>query len=241
MDSFEYFKIGYDIREERLKMKTILMITGTSSISEYFIKQNIVNFNFIATFRSKKKIYNNSEIKWLKLNLYSTISKKLFFSKIKKMHYSSVVISVGVLSNSIKKSYSNRKIRKKIMQINFFEVINLIDKLIKFENSPEKIIVFSSISAHRGSFDEIYASSKAAMNAWVISKNKKVKNSTKIYIISPSLIANTRMYNSMTTETIEKHKQLRESGLVDLGEISSLLCAILSTDASEIAEITLMD
>lgn len=216
------------------------MISGTSSISRFFIENNN-DYNFVSTYRNKKKIFNQEKIKWIKLNLNSRYSKYLFNFKINKIEYDIAIISIGLLSSFYTAKYKWKNINKKVMQINFFEVINLIEQLLGHKKKPERIIVFSSISANRGSFDEIYASSKAALNAWVISKNKKNDKNTKIYIISPSLVEGSSMYNSMSKENIDKHEKLRKKGLVKLYEVADVINSFITEDSSRLPDYQILD
>ena len=66
------------------------------------------------------------------------------------------------------------------------------------------IIFISSISERKGSFDEIYASSKSSLSKIAKSLSVNFGNSLRINVIAPSVIRNTKMYKMMNKKNISK-------------------------------------
>ncbi|MBP9185560.1 MAG: SDR family oxidoreductase [Bacteroidia bacterium] len=67
------------------------------------------------------------------------------------------------------------------------------------------IILLSSPAALKGSYDPIYASAKGAVNALIKTLAKDLAPAIRINAISPSLIADSPVFNRMTPDFREKH------------------------------------
>lgn len=129
------------------------------------------------------------------------------------------------------KKKQHKKTKRKIIEVNFLGITDILEELLN-SNIEEagKIIIMSSISATRGSFDEYYAASKAALSMWAKSINKKFKNKSKVISIAPSLIKNSGMYYRMSSKNIEKHKKKRPAGLLTMENINDCIFDIMKLE-----------
>ena len=114
------------------------------------------------------------------------------------------------------------------MAVNFNGQAKLILKILPMLTSQSRLLLFSSISAQRGSFDPIYAASKGALLSLVKSLASGLPPGARINSIAPGLIQDSAMFLDMTTERQEYHrsqipsKQLLRSQ--DLAKIVFDLC-----------------
>jgi len=115
-----------------------------------------------------------------------------------------------------------------VMAVNFNGQAKLILKILPMLTSQSRLLLFSSISAQRGSFDPIYAASKGALLSLVKSLASGLPPGARINSIAPGLIQDSAMFLDMTTERQEYHrsqipsKQLLRSQ--DLAKIVFDLC-----------------
>jgi 3-oxoacyl-[acyl-carrier protein] reductase len=70
-----------------------------------------------------------------------------------------------------------------------------------------RLLLFSSISAQRGSFDPIYSASKGALLSLVKSLAKSLPKGCRINSIAPGLIQSTTMFEEMTKERQDFHRE----------------------------------
>ena len=86
-----------------------------------------------------------------------------------------------------------------------------------------KILMISSISAQRGSYDPIYAASKGAILSFV----KSIANGlggTRVNAIAPGLIEDSAMFNEMSIERREFHRQQKSNKqLLDISDFSRII------------------
>ena len=81
------------------------------------------------------------------------------------------------------------------MNINFSSQAIILQEIFSLIHSKSKIIMFSSISAQKGSFDPIYAASKGAISSFVKSMVSQIPKGATINAIAPSLIENFHVFS----------------------------------------------
>ena len=105
----------------------------------------------------------------------------------------------------------------KVFSINIIGQIQLISMLQPIMSRKVRILMMSSISAQRGSFDPIYASSKAAISGFTKSMMSTLPKDATINAIAPGLIEESAMFDEMTNERQDFHKNQIHSGKLLLG------------------------
>ncbi len=93
-----------------------------------------------------------------------------------------------------------------VMAVNFNGQAKLILKILPMLTSRSRLLLFSSISAQRGSFDPIYAASKGALLSLVKSLATGLPPGARINSISPGLIQDSAMFIDMAPERQEYHR-----------------------------------
>ncbi len=107
-----------------------------------------------------------------------------------------------------------------VFYVNVIGLINLL-KIIENKINPNgHVLVLSSIAAFNGSFDPVYASSKAALTGFIRAMAKHSRNGITFNCIAPGLIKDTHMYNSFSKNDIERH--IEETPLKVLANITDV-------------------
>ena len=201
-----------------MKNKTLLIVGGSSSIGDFVINKFDTNgYDVISSF-SSNKTKNNQVLKNIQLDLTSKKSIKLFIKELSEANKSinAVVFLSGVLPGKSLSEYSMEDINK-VFSINIIGQIQLISLLQPIMSRKVRILMMSSISAQRGSFDPIYASSKAAISGFTKSMMSTLPKDATINAIAPGLIEESAMFDEMTNERQDFHKNQIRSGKLLLG------------------------
>jgi 3-oxoacyl-[acyl-carrier protein] reductase len=212
-----------------MSKKNILIIGGSSSIGECVVNKFFNSgYDVISTY-SSNIITSNKVFKNLQLDLTSEQSMNSFARELKttKSSIDSVVFLSGILLGKSLENYSLDEINK-VFAINVVGQAKIISKLYSMLGNGSNILMMSSISAQRGSFDPIYASSKAAILGFIKSMADKLPKGSRINAIAPGLIDGSSMCEEMTTERQDFHKNKIHSGKLlsklDLANVIYDLC-----------------
>lgn len=100
----------------------------------------------------------------------------------------------------------------------------LIQALLPCLADGSLLLLTSSISAERGSYDPIYAASKGALVALAKSLAAQLAPKTRTNVVSPGLIEGSSMCEAMTPERRDHHRRQTPSGeLVQLADLARVL------------------
>jgi NAD(P)-dependent dehydrogenase (short-subunit alcohol dehydrogenase family) len=196
-----------------MQNKNLLIIGASSSIGNSIINKFDANgYDVISTF-SSNKIVNSKTLENFQLDLTSDNSIKLFSEDLNKIIDSidALIFLSGILPGKNLYEYSMDDINK-VFSINIIGQIKLMSKLQPMIGSKACILMMSSISAQRGSFDPIYSSSKAAILGFVKSMMTKLPKGSRINAIAPGLIEQSAMFNDMDNERQQFHRNQTHSG-----------------------------
>lgn len=199
--------------------KKLLIIGGNSKISKSFQKNFNTKYDIHLT--TTKKVSNK---KYFQLDLNNDDSIIDFVNSIKKIKFDNILICPGIIYGKKLTDYTFEKIDK-LFNINSIGIIKLLSKiLIKNVKDKTNIIFISSISERRGSFDEIYASSKSSLSKIAKSLSVNFGNSLRINVIAPSVIHNTKMYKMMSKKNIRKiQKNTPNKKLLNLDDLVKII------------------
>lgn len=116
------------------------------------------------------------------------------------------------------------------LAVNFSDVIAFCDKLFDY-NPRARVCVMGSESGFAGSYDVIYAGSKAALHMYV--ETKKLKHpGQQLVAIAPTIIEKTGMTNRRKDldATIERGKSRRMGRWLNPQEVAKLVHYVLYVD-----------
>jgi len=137
-----------------------------------------------------------------------------------------IVFLAGVLPGKSLADYDDA-LMQEVMSVNFTCQAALLRRLLPHLNSGAQVIMVSSISAERGSFDPIYAASKAAQIAFVKSLATWMAPHVRVNAIAPALIEGSSMFLSMTPERRQHHLlQTPTKRLTTIEEVAGVIASI---------------
>jgi 3-oxoacyl-[acyl-carrier protein] reductase len=136
----------------------------------------------------------------------------------------------GLLPGKDFKTYVERE-KIGLFNINFFTPVKICELLIEQQllNKGSVVILVSSISAYKGSFDEYYSASKGAINSFIKSLALKVAPDIRVVGVAPGMTERTRMTNELIAGRFEHTLKLIPTGKpVRPEEIASLFDYIIN-------------
>jgi len=208
-------------------MSTVIILGGSSSIGKAICNQfNTQDNKLISTYCLKgdaSKNPKNAKSFWLDLNSDKSIinfSKKLVSDKI---NVDILISLVGILPGKNLSEYSFEEIDK-VLSVNFSGQAKLIRNILPLLTKKSRLLLFSSISAQKGSYDPIYAASKGALLSFIKSLLPSLPIEATVNAIAPGLIQDSTMFRNMTSDRQELHKEQIHSGkLLDENALAKII------------------
>ncbi len=206
-------------------MKTIIILGGSSSIGKAICNQfNTQDNKIISTYLDNSENNpKNTESIYLNLNDNKSIinfSKKLASEKIS---IDILVSLAGILPGKNLLEYSFEEIDE-VLSVNFSGQAKLIRNILPLLNNKSKLLLFSSISAQKGSYDPIYSASKGAILSFIKSVLPVIPEGSTINAIAPGLIQDSTMFKDMTKDRQEFHKkQIFSGNLLDKDDLAKII------------------
>jgi 3-oxoacyl-[acyl-carrier protein] reductase len=208
-----------------------VVIIGASSsigfeISKKFIK---CGFNVAGTYSAARVNIQSAIPLAFQLDLFcdQSIEKFAIDLKATEKKISVIIFLSGILPGKSLEEYDFHDVDK-VIGINFCGQAKVLSRIIPMLSHDACILMFSSISARRGSFDPIYAASKGALLSFVKSMSSRLPPGVRINALAPGLIEGSSMYLDMDPAIQELHKARSHSNSLlsmrDLSEIVFDIC-----------------
>lgn len=207
-------------------MKNMLILGATSSLARPFL--NIAldeGFGVFATNRNSVSLFENSNLKWLHLDLESQNSINRFLESIANKKFDLIIDFIGENSQLELHNLEIIKLNKYFSA----QITNHIFLLLKIQsliNPNGALINMSTRSVKYGSFDIPYAAAKSAIHSTIFSLRNKFLENQKVINIVSGLIENSSMFNQMTLENISNHRQRAVKDLLTPVEFANALIEI---------------
>ena len=109
---------------------------------------------------------------------------------VSKNHFDYIFLNHGILLGKRALELSEKEIYD-YMMVNCFSIIAILEALKDYKNT--NIVVTSSISSKEGSYDPIYASTKAGVDSFRIRSASFFDSSVRLNFVSPGVIADALM------------------------------------------------
>jgi 3-oxoacyl-[acyl-carrier protein] reductase len=211
-------------------MENVLVVGASSSvgneISSIFVSNDM---RVIATYSSNPSEIETITKDVLKLDVTSDSSIEIFKQNlIMRVKTLDVVILLPAILLGQKLANYNFTEIDRTMSTNITGHIKLINKIFEFLHSDSRILVLSSISGQRGSFDPVYSASKGALLALVKSLVHELPTGARINAVAPGLIQDSNMFKNMPVERRRHHQDQIPSGALlrstDLARIVFDIC-----------------
>lgn len=121
------------------------------------------------------------------------------------------IFMAGLLPGKSLADYDDALLQS-VMDINFSGQAALLRRLLPRLRHGAQVWMVSSISGERGSFDPLYAASKAALIGFVKSLATWLAPGLRANALAPALIAGSRMHDDMVAQRREHHRATTPTG-----------------------------
>ena len=207
-------------------MENVLIIGSRSIVSQEIVKVfQEVSENIIMSQSTMCDNAASKSVKTLHLDLRDNNSINSFVQNINQMMpiIDIAIFLSGILPGKNLQTYQFDEIDE-VMAINFNGQAKLISKLFPYFSQNARLLLFSSISAQRGSFDTIYAGSKGALLSLVKSLSTALPPGARVNAIAPGLIKDSGMFLAMDFERQEHHRrQIPSRNLLDAKDLAKIV------------------
>lgn len=211
-------------------MQNVLIVGASSSIGGAVAARfRGVSARLITTYASTVPTDPQQQAEALPLDLRDNASIDAFAQQVGKLapQIDVGIFLAGILPGKSLADYDFAAVDE-VMSINFNGQAKLIQRLLPLLSARSRLLLCSSISAQRGSFDPIYAASKGALLSFVKSLVNRLPAGARINAIAPGLIQDSTMFEEMAPQRREFHRSQVPSGQLllkqDLAEIIFDLC-----------------
>lgn len=137
-----------------------------------------------------------------------------------------VILLPGLLPGRALADYDDALIHE-VMDINFSAQAMLVRQLLPWMAEGSQLLMMSSVSGERGSYDPIYAAAKAAVIGFVKSLGIALAPRIRVNALAPALIADTSMYAQMQPARRAYHLEHTPTGrLTTPTELAALMLQI---------------
>jgi NAD(P)-dependent dehydrogenase (short-subunit alcohol dehydrogenase family) len=207
-------------------MENVLIIGASSSIgNEISSIFRDASMRVITTYSSTPPTDDYKPADVFQLDLAVNESIETFTESLKrKVNKVDIAIFLaGILPGKQLATYKFSEIDD-VISVNFNGQAKLIQGIFPLLSSRSRLLLFSSISGQRGSFDPVYAASKGALLSLVKSLIFELPRGARINAIAPGLIQNSAMFNDMTPERQEYHRnQIPSKRLLDPKDLAKIV------------------
>jgi 3-oxoacyl-[acyl-carrier protein] reductase len=207
--------------------KNVLIIGGGASIAEEVIDSFLAKgANLMVTINERNPSYLvRNKIKITQLDLTSSMSLDKFCKESLAAfgNIDILIFLTGLLPGKSLAEYDDELIEK-VMKVNFTGQALFLRRVLANINQGSAIVILSSISGERGSFDPIYAAAKAAQIGFVKSLATWLAPKVRVNAIAPSLIESSSMFYQMSADRREFHREQSPTGkLISKSELAGII------------------
>ena len=206
--------------------RVVLVVGGSSSVGlcicDRFLR---LDTQVIATYKNQRPSDSTGNIDWVHLDLASetSINELLTLVSRRVSKLDVVIMASGLLPGKSLGAYKFQEMEE-VVAVNFTGQAKSISLLLPMLNSGASILMFSSISAQRGSFDPIYAASKSALHGFVKSLAVSLPEGVRINAIAPGLIEDSSMFEDMSPDRQDFHRsQIPSGALLQQSDLANIV------------------
>lgn len=208
----------------RINKKTII-IGASSSIGQDIVEAFVKNGHSVLGTGNSHPVAASDGVASTQLDLTSDQSIKDF------RHYVAgrfpnpdcMVVLTGLVLGKNISEYSYAEIEQ-VLGVNFTGLAKLVASTFDLFQDQSQIIFLGSQAADRGSYDPIYAAAKGALVAFAKSLSRGLAPRTRVNVVAPSLIMNSRGYLDMPKTRREFHlRNTPTSSFIEKDELAQLV------------------
>lgn len=188
-------------------MRAFLVVGASSSVGGAVVTRlSRDGDRVLATYHQNKRVAEAENVVAVRLDLTDEAELKAFGPSVMS-HFGDLdaaIFLAGILPGHGLAEYDHGDIDR-VMAVNFSGQAKLIRCLLPHFKPGSHVLMISSISAQRGSYDPIYAASKGAVLSLVKSLASWLAPKIRVNAIAPALIEDTTMFHDMAPEQREHH------------------------------------
>jgi 3-oxoacyl-[acyl-carrier protein] reductase len=117
----------------------------------------------------------------------------------------------GLVLGKTLDDYTDEMITEMI-DVNFAGQVRVLRMIAPVMANNSHIVIMGSLAAQRGSADPMYGATKGAMHALAKSLSKSLAPKTRINVIAPGMVSDTRMYDATPQGVIDSHLGITPTG-----------------------------
>jgi 3-oxoacyl-[acyl-carrier protein] reductase len=99
-----------------------------------------------------------------------------------------------------------------MVDVNFTGQVRVLREVAPVMADDSQIVIMGSLAAQRGSADPLYGATKGAMHALAKALSKSLAPKTRVNVIAPGLVSDTRMYDATPLEVMDSHLSITPTG-----------------------------
>tara|TARA_Y100000310_G_scaffold322082_1_gene380641 strand:+ start:33 stop:707 length:675 start_codon:yes stop_codon:yes gene_type:complete len=188
----------------------IVGIGGSVGKAIYNFYKNDNNFSVFGSSTKKDNLENNI--------FYLDFCNTETIDKLPDLKIDHLIITSGYEPKYNIKETTNIHLEK-MFKIHILGPMMLIQKMLNMLSNESSITFLGSPAAWQGSYDPAYAAVKGATNSLIRTLSKDLAPNTRVNALSPSLIKNSTVFNSMTEDFKNKHiSNTLNKRLITMGE-----------------------
>ena len=200
----------------------VLIVGANSSLATALIPQiSLFNPEITAIFRKDTPVNSAVFQQQMFFDLADIASINRIMGQLAVESFNYIYIFVGATSNIDTKNGPIATISEYYTlygaRLNY-----LLGKLENCLSVSGTLIFLSSRAAHRPSYDAHYSAVKSSNEGFLLSLSA-TSQGKRILILAPSLIENSGMYNRMSNETINTHRERTGNQLLSSEDVTSVL------------------
>ena len=209
----------------------VLVVGGSSAIGLAVVRRfAAAGWMVLATcFRSDAQPPTD-QVTWQTLDITDDADIRRFALRLEEMtaSFDAVVLVTGSIVGKKLEDYVFAEVDA-VMQTNFNGPVKLLNAISRRLNEGSTVVMFSSISGERGSYDPVYAGAKGAIIAFVKSMAVQMAPRTRFMALAPGLVEDSGMFDSMSSERRDIHRQATPLGrLIQPAEVADIVFDLTS-------------
>lgn len=206
----------------------VLVVGGSSSIGMEIVHGFAKRGDDVLSTFANTKVGEPKGVRFLHLDLGQPDSFNDFAETVSRSlrAIDILVFLSGILPGKSLQDYSNELIDTAI-KINFSGFSQVMRHLLPLMALDSHVLVMSSISAERGSYDPIYAASKAALIGLVKSLAVWHGNKIRFNCVAPGLVEGSTMFHEMAPDRSSHHRDHSPTGrLLSVDELAGIVISL---------------
>jgi len=178
----------------------IFALGGSSSIGLAIIKAYVRDgHGVVATYNSLEPA-GAEGVKWLKADLRGALPGLAAAAAGADV----ALLLPGLVFGKALIDYTDEMISE-MVDVNFAGQVRVIREITPVLADGSQIIIMGSLAAQRGSADPMYGATKGAMHALAKALSKSLAPKTRVNVVAPGMVSDTRMYDATPPAAIESH------------------------------------